>query len=158
MTRAIAAKYSEMAKAPGFISPPGARKKPRAAKVTIKEKDLQAMAENLCIALGIRFFRIPDKLLAFLAFAAPAWTRVFVAKYFAGVPDLMLFKCLPGGGNEVRFIEIKTEAGKVHQSQSKWHSGLDVKVCYGWDETEKAIREFLAAGPMSAANRNPETP
>lgn len=135
-------RWSEMRQTGASL--PATRKKPRAAKVTIPEKDLQAMAENLCLALGIRFFRIPDKLLAFLAFAAPAWTRIFVARYFAGVPDLMLFKPLPGGKNEVRFIEIKTEAGKVHQSQAKWHSGLTVQVCYGWPETKKAIREFIA--------------
>lgn len=136
--------------APGSLQPP-TRKKPRAPKVTIKEKDLQGMAENLCIAMGIRFFRIPDKLLAFLAFAAPAWTRVFVARYFAGVPDLMLFRALPGGKNEVRFIEIKTEAGKLHQSQAKWHSGLNVVVCWGWDETEVAIRTFGAEAPAAPA-------
>jgi hypothetical protein len=128
--------------APGFIAKPGARKKTRSGRVTIKEKDLQGMAENLASALGIRFFRIPDKLLAFLAFAAPAWTRVFVARYFAGVPDLLLFRALPDGRNEARFIELKTEAGKISQSQAKWHSGLNIIVCYGWDETEKAIRSF----------------
>ena len=108
-------RLSLMAKMPGFIAPPGARKKPRAPKVTIKEKDLQGMAENLALALGIRFFRIPDKLLSFLAHYAPPWTRVFVARYFAGVPDMLLFKALPDGRNEVRFIEIKTEAGKLSQ-------------------------------------------
>jgi hypothetical protein len=135
-------RHSLMAKAPGFIAPPGARKRPRLSKVTIKEKDLQAMAEDLCNAMGIRWFRIPDKLLSFLSFAAPPWTRVFVARYFAGVPDLMLFRALPGGKNEVRFIEIKTEAGKLHQSQTKWHSGLNVEVCYGWESVERAIKGF----------------
>jgi hypothetical protein len=144
-------KYSEMAKLKGFIAPPGSRKKPRTSKVTIKEKDLQSMAEDLCIALGIRFFRIPDKLLGFLRVYAPEWTRVFVYQYLSGLPDLLLFRPLPGGRNEVRFIEIKTEAGKLHQSQSKWHSGLNVHVTYGWDETEAAIRNFLAAGAVSAS-------
>lgn len=135
-------RFSIMAKAPNFLALPSVRKKPKAAKVSIKEKDLQAMAENLCVALGIRFFRIPDKLLAFLAFAAPAWTRVFVARYIKGTPDMMLFKPIPGGDNVVRFVEIKTEAGKVSQGQSKWHSGLNVHITYGWPETEQAIRGF----------------
>jgi hypothetical protein len=150
-----AAKYSEQANAPGFIAPPGPRRKPRASKVTIKEKDLQSMAENLCLALGIRFFRIPDKLMAFLAHYAPAWVRIFVARYLAGVPDLMLFRALPGGKNEVRFIEIKTEAGKVHQSQAKWHSGLNILVCCGWAETEAAIRGFGASAPAASAKQSP---
>lgn len=135
-------RFSLQSKSPNVLALPGARKKPRTAKVSIKEKDLQSLAENLCLALGIRFFRIPDKLMAFLAFAAPAWTRVFVAKYFAGVPDLLLFRALPEGKNEVRFIEIKTETGRLSSGQSKWHSGLNVHVTYGWDETEKAIRDF----------------
>lgn len=122
---------------------PQVKKKPKASKVTIKEKDIQAMAENLCLSLGIRFFRIPDKLLGFLATSGPVWTRVFVARYFQGVPDLMLFKAIENGKNEVKFIEIKTEAGKVSQGQAKWHSGLNVSVCYGWDETEKEIKGFI---------------
>jgi hypothetical protein len=92
---------------PGAILKPGPRKQPRKPKVTIKEKDLQSLAENLCIALGIRFFRIPDKLMGFLANYAPPWVRVFVARYFQGVPDLMLFKPIQGGDNVVRFIEVK---------------------------------------------------
>jgi hypothetical protein len=150
VSKRTANRWAEMAKVPGAILP-GLRKKPRNPKVTICEKDLQSMAEDLCLSLGIRFFRIPDKLLSFLAFAAPPWTRVFVARYFAGVPDLMLFKALPGGKNEVTFIEIKTEAGKVHQSQAKWHSGLHVRVCHGWEATQKAIQEFQAEGPAGEA-------
>lgn len=103
------------------------------------------MAEDLCNALGIRFFRIPDKLLAFLRVYAPEWTRVFVYSYLSGLPDLMLFVKRPGGDNIVRFIEIKTEAGKLHQSQAKWHSGLNVTVTHGWEETERAIRGFLTS-------------
>jgi hypothetical protein len=135
-------KWAEMEKVPGFIAPPGERKKPRAPKVTIKERDLQSMAENLCLALGVRFFRVPDKLLAYLKCYAPEWTRVFVSRYLSGLPDLLLFKSNPKGDNTVRFIEIKTEAGKLRQSQSKWHSGLNIHVTYGWAQTEKAILDF----------------
>lgn len=146
-------RWAELAKAPGAILP-ATRKRPRAPKVTIKEKDLQSMAENLCLALGIRFFRLPDSLLAYLARCQDAWVRVFVSRYLAGVPDLMLFQALPGGENAVRFIEIKTEAGKVHQSQAKWHSGLRVHVCYGWEETEAAIRGFLSPGASPRPERS----
>ena len=127
--------------APGSLQPV-ARKKPRASKVTIKEKDLQGMAENLATALGIRFFRLPDSLMGYLAACNVPWIRVFVSRYLAGVPDLMLFKALPDGRNEVRFIEIKTEAGRVSTGQQKWHSGLNVHVCYGWPSVEKAITDF----------------
>jgi len=139
---------------PGALVPK-VKRKPRAAKVTIKEKDLQAMAENLCIATGRRFFRIPDKLMGFLAHYAPPWVRVFVARYLAGTPDLMLFAARPEGDNIVRFIEIKTEAGKLHQSQTKWHSGLNVHVCHGWKETEAAILGFEAPNARGEAPAEP---
>jgi predicted Holliday junction resolvase-like endonuclease len=111
-------------------------------KVTIKERDLQAMAEDLCLTLGIRFFRIPDKLLGFLSGYAPTWVRVFVARYFAGVPDMMLFKKLPDGRNEVLFLEIKTEAGELSASQKRWHLGLSVIVTHGWEEMRDVITQY----------------
>lgn len=150
----LPARFAMMAKSPGFIAPPEKIRRPRASKVTIKEKDLQAMAENLCDAIGQRFFRIPDKLMGFLAHYAPAWVRIFVARYLAGTPDLMLFKKHPEGDNIVRFIEIKTEVGKVSQGQSKWHSGLNVTVTYGWPDTEKAIRDFHTPPPPATAGKD----
>lgn len=139
-------RFATMRKVEGFLCPPTG-KRPRVPKVTIKEKDLQAMAENLCIQLGLRFFRIPDSLLAYLARCPDPWVRVFNGRYLAGTPDLMLFKRNPAGDNVVRFVEIKTEAGKTHQAQEKWHSGLDVRVCFGWKETETAILEFHERNP-----------
>ncbi len=130
--------------AQGTTPPPERKRRAKAPpKPKIPEKNLQAMAEHLCIQLGVRFFRIPDKLMGFLATSAPVWVRVFVAGYFQGVPDLMLFKKLPDGSNEVRFIEIKTTEGRLSQGQLKWHSGLTVIVTYGWDETEQAIKSFV---------------
>lgn len=142
-----AGRWAELAKVPG-TSIPRTRRKPPAPRVTIKEKDLQAMAENLCLAHGIRFFRLPDSLLGYLARCPDTWIRVFNSRYLAGLPDLLLFKRNPQGDNIVRLIEIKTEAGKLRQGQEKWHSGLDVRVCRGWAETEAAILDF----------ENPATP
>lgn len=141
VSRRQASRWAELAKAPGAILPT-VRKRPRAPKVTVSEKDLQSRAENLCLALGIRFFRLPDSLLAYLARCPDAWVRVFVSRYLAGVPDLLLFKRLNNGTNVCKMIEIKTEAGKLSQGQEKWHSGLNVTVTYGWPDTEKAIIEF----------------
>jgi hypothetical protein len=157
LPKALRDRFSELAKAPGVSLPPS-RRRPRAPKVTVKEKDLQAMAENLCLARGIRFFRLPDSLLGYLARCPDAWIRVFVSRYLAGLPDLLLFKPRPEGDNIVRFIEIKTEAGKVHQSQAKWHSGMNVHVCHGWQETQAAILGFEAAEPPAASAVPPLTP
>lgn len=135
------------------IPKPGIRKKPK-AKALLPERDLQSLAENLCLSLGIRFFRIPDMLQGWLMRFGTPWVRVFVSRYLSGVPDMMIFKpCgkamidgvdINEGYNLVRFIEIKTEAGKLSQGQKKWHSSLSVLVTYGWPETEKAIRDFAA--------------
>lgn len=125
----------------------GAAEKPkvkRPSKASEPEHNIQVRAENLCDALGVRWFRIPDNLLAYLYNFAPPRIRAFVAKYFKGVPDMMLFKKSGSGDNMARLIEIKTEVGKVSTSQEKWHRGLDVRVCYGWEQTEKEIREFAA--------------
>jgi len=137
-------KWSLLKQAPGVSIPRAGKIRGKApAKAKLPEKTLQAMAEALCIRLGIKFFRIPDKLMGFLATSAPPWVRVFVAGYFAGVPDLMLFKRLPDGTNQVKFVEIKTEVGKISQGQAKWHAGLNVSVTYGWEETQAGIMAFL---------------
>ena len=104
------------------------------------------MAEELCESLGIRFFRIPDKLLGFLHSTAPVWVRVFVSRYLSGLPDMLLFRALPDGRNEVVFLEIKTEAGKLSLNQKKWMDGLNVKVAYGWDEVKDVILKFHKDG------------
>lgn len=125
------------------VPKPERKHKPRQyLKATIPERELQGMAEELCQTLGIRFFRIPDKLLAYLRTYAPTWTRVFVYRYLSGLPDMMLFRALSNGRNEVLFLEIKTEAGELSLNQKKWHSGLNVKVAYGWDEVKRTISEF----------------
>ena len=145
MRRGKPSRLEWAAKIPGAIGEVQKASVPKRGKVTIKERDLQAMAEELCDSLGIRFFRIPDTLLANLKNnpSIPMWVRVMVARYFKGVPDLMLFKRSPSGDNITRFIEIKTEAGKVSQGQEHWHRGLDVRVCYGWQEVEESIRGFV---------------
>jgi len=133
----------------GIAGAIGAAEKPKVKRVTKAsepEKDIQARAESLCDALGIRWFRIPDTLLGYLKNnqSVPIWARVMIGRYFRGVPDLMLFKRLEPGDNVCRFIEIKTEVGKLSQGQNQWHRGLNVHVTYGWAETEKAIKDFIA--------------
>ncbi len=157
VSRRQASRWAELAKAPG-TSIPKPRRRAKAPRATLPEKDLQAMAENLCIALGIRFFRLPDSLLGYLARCPDAWIRVFVSRYLAGLPDMLLFRPRPEGDNVVRMIEIKTEAGKLSQGQEKFHAGLNVHICFGWAETENAIRGFLAEGPASPPEQSLPTP
>jgi len=121
---------------------PVRKRRPKRRVATMPEKEIQGLAEELCMALHIRFFRIPDYILGYLARTAPPAIRQFVSGYLAGLPDLLLFKPLPDGRNEVLFLEIKTEAGKLSPSQERWHSGLNVKVAYGWDEVEEIIKGF----------------
>lgn len=122
------------------------RQKRRVGKSGLPEKDLQAMAEGLCYLKHIRYFRLPDGLMGFLASKAPPSIRYYVTHYFAGLPDLLLFKRLPDGRNEVLFLEIKTDVGKLSPAQLRWHEGLNVTVTHGWEETRKAIEQFATNG------------
>jgi len=127
---------------PKAIGAPAKKRTPK-RKVTAKERDVQAMAEEYCQLRGVRFFRLPDALNRWLMGFAPASIRVFCARYLAGLPDMLLFRKLSSGDNICRMLEIKREDGKVSQSQKKWHQGLDVRVPRGWDQVKKEIDEFV---------------
>ena len=84
MRRSKPSRLAWAAKVPGAIGEVQKASVPKRGKVTIKERDLQAMAEELCDSLGIRFFRIPDTLLANLKNnpSIPMGARVVVRKDF----------------------------------------------------------------------------
>jgi hypothetical protein len=143
----IGARNALLANIPGTLMP---RPKPRRhnPKVTIKEHDLQVMAEELCIRMGIRFVRVPDLIYktVFGSPTTPPHVKAMIAEFIRGLPDLLLL-AKAEKDNRCRLIEIKTEAGKLSQGQKNWHDGLDVVVCHGWPETKAAIISFQGAAP-----------
>ena len=112
------------------------------AKVTMKEKQLQSIVEQYLDALGLAYFRIPDQVLKTLRWSAGPGIGRLVSEYFAGLPDLLLFR----GKGENMFcagLELKTEAGRLSQKQKKWQEKIGTIVTYGWDETKEFIDNWL---------------
>ena len=111
------------------------------AKVTMKEKQLQSIVEQYLDALGLAYFRIPDQVLKALRWSAGPGIGRLVSEYFAGWPDLMIFK---GKGVELRCLplELKTEAGKMSQGQVKIQAKIGTLVAYGRDEAKVIIDEW----------------
>ena len=67
----------------------------------------------------------------------------------AGVPDL----CLPVAHGQYHglYIEMKAERGRVSENQKKWlkrltEQGYLAKVCYGFDEAIRCIKEYYSYG------------
>lgn len=64
----------------------------------------------------------------------------------SGVSDLML--PVMAGGKGGLWIELKAEKGVVSEAQAEWIEamvlgGYAAIVCYGWEETVAAIKEYL---------------
>ena len=67
----------------------------------------------------------------------------------SGVPDL----CLPVARGQYHglYIEMKAERGRVSENQKKWlkrlmEQGYLAKVCYGFDEAIRCIKEYYSYG------------
>ena len=113
--------------------------------IEMPEAEIQAMAEELALRLGLGVIRLPDQVLGFLAQRAPAPIKHFVAKYLRGFPDLFLVD-----GDRCKAIEIKKvkrkgeKNGGLETSQIKWwrNYGREPFVTYGWSETEAEIKKF----------------
>lgn len=125
---------------------PKKRAKKAPPRITLPERQLQALAEALLDRLGVRYIRVPDALLSYLARAPDAWVRVFVSSYLAGIPDLNCLRPIPGTPYNLSLnVELKTERGKRRQSQTKWAEGLNVPLAVGWDDFEALALRFHTA-------------
>lgn len=67
----------------------------------------------------------------------------------AGVPDV----CLPVARGKYHglYIELKAGKNKTTKNQEEWlnalsENGYMTKVCYGWEESSEAIKEYLNQG------------
>jgi len=132
---------------PAFPKPAKKAKKRQAAKkVTMKECDLQAMAEEYLDVMHVAYIRIPDSLYAAIYNTSiNARTKGFISGYLKGLPDLTIFHPTRkiGPYPAVLPLEIKTEAGKLSKSQVDWQDKINTIVTKGWDETKQAIDDFL---------------
>ena len=65
----------------------------------------------------------------------------------AGIPDLFL--PVPRGKYHGLFIEMKAPKGRTSAAQNVWierlgKNGYTVKVCYGFEQAQKALLDYLA--------------
>ena len=119
-------------------------KKKSNPKVTEPERMIQGRAEDYLAALGVRPIRLPDALLRifFTNRSIPSYQAKIVSGYLKGLPDLIIPRRV-GNRTLMLPLEIKTEAGKPSNSQLAWGESLGTVFTYGWDETKKAIDDFL---------------
>lgn len=65
----------------------------------------------------------------------------------SGVPDLHL--PVPRGSYASLYIELKRPGGKVSDNQEHWINALEsagnrVRVCYGWEDAVKCLKDYLS--------------
>ena len=124
-------------------------KKPRAKPVKMckmKEHDIQVMIEEYLILRGLTFIRIPDSLFsAIYNSSMSARVKAFISQYLKGISDLTIFHPTAKikGYPIVPSLEIKTGKGKLSPSQERWKEKVRGVVTYGFDDTKKAIDDFL---------------
>jgi hypothetical protein len=77
---------------------------------------------------------------------AKRWNILKAEGAMAGMPDLMV--CMASGGYHALFIEMKTEKGKLSDTQKIVHAqlinaGYCVKVCRSFEEFTQTIKTYL---------------
>ncbi len=119
-----------------------------------KEIVLQKHCEAYLDLSGALFVRIPD---SFWSNAKRLFNpRYFAmcAKYLAGVPDLLVFKPMQDGTNQVFLIELKTRSGKLTKSQEKWHKKANVILIRDFDAFKTLIDENFNLAKMDKGGRD----
>lgn len=127
---------------------PDRKKKARERKAkenkTPLESAVQVQAEEFLDSLGVLYVRIPDSVLACVAFSQMWSAKEDVSNYLKGVPDLLVIVPRVAGGNFLLCLELKREEGGVlSQGQKKWHSKANVQVLRTWPEIRDEITNFL---------------
>lgn len=123
------------------------RKKTRSTPRGEKEASIQSKVENYCTVQGLKFIRIPDTAYSVLfgTPGIPAHVKALLSNYLKGVPDITILKPYESH-NKALLMEIKRKGGKVSQGQKNWHKGLNVVVCWGFEECKLEIDKFIQDG------------
>ncbi|GAF80684.1 unnamed protein product [marine sediment metagenome] len=126
------------------------RKKRAAARLSkkagVSEKTIQSWVNHLLNIMHIPYLRIPDRTFAFImgSRSVPIWVKSEMAEALGGFSDNILFAPLDGKHCLCRFVEVKTETGKLRQSQKYRQNQLDVKydIVRSPDELKPVMKEF----------------
>jgi len=103
-----------------------------------KEKDLQKLCEGYIKQFGVYYIHIPDDLLHYLRFKAPAWIAKSSSLAFKGLPDLIILN-----KNKVLCVELKTKNGKLSRGQSAFAKKVDVHLIRSFDDFRLIFDNFL---------------
>ena len=116
--------------------------KPASAKATMSEEELQDKVEDLLTYYGLQYVHVPGNLQRYLRTRAPAHIAAEASRAFKGMPDLLVFSA-DGDYNVCLLLELKTEIGKLSQSQKDWSNGLNLSVAYGFEEAKEILEKFV---------------
>ena len=104
-----------------------------------KEKDLQASCERYLELLSLRYIRIPDAVLGYLSKpSAPPQIRKLVGRYMRGQPDLVILS-----NGDFMLVELKSEKGKLRDSQKDWAAGMQLNVVRNFDDFKILVDCFV---------------
>jgi hypothetical protein len=115
--------------------------KPSSSKATMSEAELQDKVEDILLDLDLQYVHIPGNLQRYLRTRAPAHIAAEASRAFKGMPDLLIFS-KHEEYNVCLLLELKTEIGKLSQSQRDWSKGLNLHVAYGIEEAKNILSEF----------------
>lgn len=113
------------------------QKAKRTIKSTKPEAVLQQQCESYLDLLGLEYIRIPNSLWAIVMRSGCQGAINEISDYLKGVPDLMICK-----KNQYLAVELKTEVGKLSQSQNKKIKALDGIVIRSFGHFKELVDEF----------------
>ena len=125
---------------------PTRRKKAVKRKADTPESILQAFAEGLLKSMGIPYLRLSTGLMTALfgGYGGKKGYHCQLAKELKGWPDIMAFKQVDEKYCLILFLELKTDIGKLRQSQKNRNAelGYVYQVARTEQEIEAIIKEF----------------
>jgi hypothetical protein len=114
---------------------------PKHKRTKHQEADLQGLCEHYLEAMGLQYVRIPDAVLGYLARpSTPPPIRKLVGDYMRGQPDLIVLYA-----GRALHIELKSDVGRVRDSQNSWAKGLELNVVRDFDTFRELVERWANA-------------
>ena len=124
---------------------PGLRRRKPNRPTGPAEATIQAQVELYLRLKQVPFIRLPDALMRgiFASYHIPVHQKKIIAEYLRGLPDVMVLK--PDGRYcKMLPLELKTEVGKLTQSQKHWQTKINTIVVRNVKDACAEIDNFLS--------------
>lgn len=108
------------------------------------ESDLQAQMDDMLLAMGIEFRRIPDRIWQWLQYNAPPYMIKQLSRIFKGKPDTMILIPINKKYSLCREVEIKNYNGVLSKNQQAYAERMPVTISRSTEENERAVLETIA--------------